>query len=72
MRMYWPILIYRLSGVGTVNTMPRVTMVVRPDPAARSFGAVMVDADDRIHQIGGRPEALVPVCGDAMMFACAK
>lgn len=33
-----------------------VTMVVRPDPAARLFGAVVVDERDRVRRINGRPE----------------
>ena len=35
-----------------------VTMVVRPDPAARLFGAVVVDERGRVRRINGRPEAL--------------
>ena len=35
-----------------------VTMVVRPDPLAYTFGAVMVDERDRVRRINGRPEAL--------------
>lgn len=35
-----------------------VTMVVRPDPAARNFGPVVVDARDRVRRINGHPEAL--------------
>lgn len=34
-----------------------VTMVVRPDPAARAVGAVMIDECDRVRRINGRPEA---------------
>ncbi len=33
-----------------------VTMVVRPDPAARLLGAVVVDERDRVQRINGRPE----------------
>ena len=33
-----------------------VTMVVRPDPTARLFGAVVVDERDRVRRINGRPE----------------
>src|SRR5215510_6608852 len=32
-----------------------LTMVVRPDPAARSYGAVVLDNDDRVRLINGRP-----------------
>ena len=35
-----------------------VTLVVKPDPAARAFGAVVVDERDRVRQINGRPEGL--------------
>ena len=35
-----------------------VTMVVRPDPAARIFGAVVVDECDRVRRISGHPKAL--------------
>ena len=34
-----------------------VTMVVRPDPAAHRYGAVIVDATDRVRCINGRPYA---------------
>lgn len=33
-----------------------VTMVVRPDQLARTFGAVVVDKRDRVRRINGRPE----------------
>ena len=33
-----------------------VTMVVRPDPAARLFGPVVVDERDRVRRINGRPK----------------
>jgi NDP-sugar pyrophosphorylase family protein len=35
-----------------------VTMVVRPDPAARAYGAVIVDSTQRVLQISGRPAAI--------------
>jgi NDP-sugar pyrophosphorylase family protein len=44
----------------------RVTMVVRPDPAARQYGAVIVDATDRIRCINGRPSA--DVFGEETVF----
>jgi mannose-1-phosphate guanylyltransferase len=49
-----------------------VTMVLRPDPAARSYGAVIVDADDRVCLINGRPSTDVPATGQEMMFACMQ
>jgi NDP-sugar pyrophosphorylase family protein len=45
-----------------------VTMVVRPDPSARQYGAVLVDADDQIREIAGRPPTSVPVVGEETMF----
>ncbi len=49
-----------------------VTMVVRPDPAARQYGAVIVDADDRVRKIAGRPPLVASVSGDETMFAGAQ
>jgi mannose-1-phosphate guanylyltransferase len=49
-----------------------VTMVLRPDPAARSYGAVIVDADGRVRLINGRPSTHVPVRGEETMFACVQ
>jgi mannose-1-phosphate guanylyltransferase len=49
-----------------------VTMVLRPDPAARSYGAVIVDADERVRLIRGRPSIHVQVTGQEMMFACVQ
>jgi len=49
-----------------------VTMVLRPDPAARSYGAVLVDADDRVRLINGRPSPHVPAPGEETMFACVQ
>jgi mannose-1-phosphate guanylyltransferase len=49
-----------------------VTMVLRPDPAARSYGAVIVDADDRVRLINGRPSTHVPAAGQETMFACVQ
>ena len=43
-----------------------VTMVVRPDPAARQYGAVIVDDADRIRCINGRPYA--DVAGEDTVF----
>jgi NDP-sugar pyrophosphorylase family protein len=49
-----------------------VTMVLRPDPAAHSYGAVLVDADERVRLINGRPSTHVPAPGAEMMFACVQ
>jgi mannose-1-phosphate guanylyltransferase len=49
-----------------------VTMVLRPDPAARSYGAVLVDADDRIRLINSRPSTHMPATGQETMFACVQ
>jgi mannose-1-phosphate guanylyltransferase len=49
-----------------------VTMVLRPDPAARSYGAVIVDADDRVRLINGRPSTHMPATGQETMFACVQ
>ena len=49
-----------------------VTMVLRPDPAARSYGAVIVDADDRVRRINGRPSSRGTVSGQETMFACVQ
>ena len=45
-----------------------VTMVVRPDPAARHYGAVVVDTADRVRQINGRPATLKHVSGQETVF----
>jgi NDP-sugar pyrophosphorylase family protein len=45
-----------------------VTMVVRPDPSARQYGAVWVDADDCIREIAGRPLTSALVTGKETMF----
>jgi NDP-sugar pyrophosphorylase family protein len=44
-----------------------VTMVVRPDPAARAYGAVVVDAAARVLQINGRP-AVGHMAGQETVF----
>src|SRR5262249_54888589 len=49
-----------------------LTMVVRPDPAARSYGPVIVDADDRVLLINGRPLTHAPATGQETMFACMQ
>ena len=49
-----------------------VTMVLRPDPAAHSYGAVIVDADDRVRLINGRPSSHGTVTGQETMFACVQ
>ena len=41
-----------------------VTMVVRPDPAARDARPVVIDEHDRVRRINGRPEALDPGPGE--------
>jgi NDP-sugar pyrophosphorylase family protein len=45
-----------------------VTMVVRPDPAARTYGAVVVDAADRVQHINGRPAHHASAAGDETIF----
>jgi NDP-sugar pyrophosphorylase family protein len=49
-----------------------VTMVLRPDPAARSYGPVLVDANDRVRLINGRPSTHVPAPSEETMFACVQ
>ena len=49
-----------------------LTMVVRPDPAARSYGPVIVDADDRVLLINGRPPMHVLATGQETIFACMQ
>lgn len=45
-----------------------LTMVVKPDPAARTYGAVLVDADDRVCLINGRPSCRGAVAGQETIF----
>ena len=45
-----------------------LTMVVRPDPAARQYGAVVVDGAGRVCRIGGRPDSATPAMGEDMVF----
>jgi NDP-sugar pyrophosphorylase family protein len=45
-----------------------VTMVVRPDPAARQYGAVLVDGDDHVRCINGRPDIPTAEAGEEMIF----
>jgi mannose-1-phosphate guanylyltransferase len=45
-----------------------LTMVVRPDPAARSYGPVIVDANDRVLLINGRPPTHVSATGQETIF----
>lgn len=45
-----------------------VTMVVRPDPAARAYGPVIVDAADRVQLINGRPTSRAAVTGEETIF----
>jgi NDP-sugar pyrophosphorylase family protein len=45
-----------------------VTMVVRPDAAAHTYGPVCVDATDRVWRINGRPCVNVPEAGQEMVF----
>jgi len=47
-------------------------MVVRPDPAARSYGPVIVDSADRVLLINGRPSTHAPVTGQETIFACMQ
>jgi mannose-1-phosphate guanylyltransferase len=49
-----------------------VTMVVRPDPAARSYGAVVLDDDDRVLIINGRPPTHAQATGQETIFACVQ
>lgn len=49
-----------------------VTMVLRPDPAAHSYGAVIVDANERVCLINGCPPTHVPAAGQETMFACVQ
>ncbi len=45
-----------------------VTMVLRPDPAARSYGAVIVDDADRVRLINGRPTTQQSASGEETIF----
>jgi NDP-sugar pyrophosphorylase family protein len=45
-----------------------VTMVLRPDPAARAYGPVGVDATERVLCINGRPGHTTPSAAQEMMF----
>ena len=45
-----------------------VTMVVRPDPAARAYGAVVVDTADRVVHINGRPSGRAAAAGQETIF----
>lgn len=45
-----------------------VTMVLRLDPAAHTYGAVLVDEADRVRLINGRPTSLQPGVGEATIF----
>jgi NDP-sugar pyrophosphorylase family protein len=45
-----------------------VTMVLRPDPVARAYGPVLVDATDRVLCINGRPCDRAPSAAQEMMF----
>ena len=45
-----------------------VTMVLRPDPAARAYGPVLVDATERVLCINGRPSDIDPGAGQEMVF----
>src|SRR5262245_32478808 len=49
-----------------------LTMVVRPDPAARAYGPIIVDSDDRVLLINGRPSTRAPATGQETMFACMQ
>src|SRR5215510_8752746 len=45
-----------------------LTMVVRPDPAARAYGPVVVDTADRVRLINGRPPTHAPAIGQETIF----
>ena len=45
-----------------------VTMVLRPDPEAQRYGPVVVDDNNRVCHINGRPEVMSHLRGEAMMF----
>jgi NDP-sugar pyrophosphorylase family protein len=45
-----------------------VTMVVRPDAAARTYGPVLVDGADQVLRINDRPCVNVPGAGQEMVF----
>ena len=45
-----------------------VTMVVRPDPAAHTYGPVVLDAADRVLQINGRPQVNPGLVGQTTVF----
>ena len=45
-----------------------VTMVLRPDPAARAYGPVLLDAADRVQLINGRPTSQGSVSGEETIF----
>ena len=45
-----------------------VTMVLRPDPDTHRYGTVMIDGDNRVCHINGRPEARAPLTGENLMF----
>ena len=45
-----------------------VTMVLRHDPAARQYGAVVLDNRGRVQSINGRPDTAADVRGEDMMF----
>jgi NDP-sugar pyrophosphorylase family protein len=45
-----------------------VTMVLRPDPAARAYGPVLVDATERVLCINGRPGDIDSRAGQEMVF----
>ena len=49
-----------------------VTMVVRPDPAAHSYGAVVLDDDDRVLLINGHPATHAQATGQETIFACVQ
>lgn len=45
-----------------------VTMVLRPDTAARQYGAVIVDRQSQVLQINGRPPSPSPLPGQETIF----
>jgi mannose-1-phosphate guanylyltransferase len=45
-----------------------VTMVLRPDPDAHRYGAVVMDGDNRVCHINGQPESKAHLTGEVLMF----
>ena len=45
-----------------------VTMVLRPDPEAQRYGPVVMDGEQRVRHINGRPASMSHVEGETLMF----